>query len=152
MVIHPCAKFGMPMSKRKDDLAHTKIHGENIKFDIKVKVIQRSWMYVTHYPMVIHSCARYDKKAAAQTQTHIKNPINLTLRLKVNIISGSWINATYSLMEIDPCAKYGMLMSKQTEVMYRTRRHVKTSINLTRGKSSRWYWDHECTQRILSWW
>ena len=31
-----------------------------------------------------------DKKAAAQTQTHIKNPINLTLRLKVNIISGSY--------------------------------------------------------------
>ena len=42
MVIHTCAKFGMPMSKRKDDLGHTKIHGENIKFDIKVKVIQRS--------------------------------------------------------------------------------------------------------------
>ena len=30
MVIHPCAKFGMPMSKSKDNLAKTQIHGENI--------------------------------------------------------------------------------------------------------------------------
>ena len=46
MVIHPCAKFGMPMSKSKDDLAHTKIHGENIIliFRSKFKVIQRSLM------------------------------------------------------------------------------------------------------------
>ena len=34
-------------------------------------------MYVTHYPMVIHSCDKYgttmskDKKAVAQTQSHV---------------------------------------------------------------------------------
>ena len=28
MMIHPRAKFGMPMSKSKDDLAHTQIHDE----------------------------------------------------------------------------------------------------------------------------
>ena len=28
-VIHICAKFGMPMSKSKDDLAQTQIHGGN---------------------------------------------------------------------------------------------------------------------------
>ena len=40
-----------------------------------------------------------------------------------------WI--IYSLMVIDPCATHGMLISKQTEVMGWTRRHFKTSINLT---------------------
>ena len=42
MVIHPCAKFGMSVSKSKDDLAHTKIHGENIILILrpKVKVIR----------------------------------------------------------------------------------------------------------------
>ena len=40
----------------------------------------------------IHSCAKYfmtilkDKKAVARTQSHVKNPINLTLRLKVNFV------------------------------------------------------------------
>ena len=28
--IHQCAKFGMPVSKSKEDLAKTQIHGENI--------------------------------------------------------------------------------------------------------------------------
>ena len=79
MVIHPCAKFGMPMSKRKDGLAHTQIHGENIILILrpKVKIIQRSWMYVTHRPMVIHSCAKLGmtiskyKKAAPWTWSHV---------------------------------------------------------------------------------
>ena len=37
MVINPCANIGMPMSKNKDDLAQTKIHGKNINVDIEVK-------------------------------------------------------------------------------------------------------------------
>ena len=86
----------MPTSKSKDDLAPTKIHGEKIILILrpKVKIIQSSRMYVTHYLMVKHSCARYgmtisiNKKAVAQTQSHIKYPIQLTLRSKVNIISG----------------------------------------------------------------
>ena len=46
------AKFCVPMSKSKDDLAKTQIHGGNINFDIgsKVKVIQRSLIYATHRP------------------------------------------------------------------------------------------------------
>ena len=102
----------------------------------KIKVIQRSEMYETHYPMVIHSCARYgmtmslDKKAVAQTLSHLKNHINLTLRSNVNI-SRSWINATHSCIVIDPCAKYAMLISKQSDDMGMTRRHVKTSLILT---------------------
>ena len=78
------SQFGMPMSKRKDGLAHTQIHGENIILMIlkpKIKVIQRSWMYVTHHPMVIHSCAKLgmtiskDKKAVPWTWSHVfSNP------------------------------------------------------------------------------
>ena len=30
MVIHPFAQFSMPMSKNKEDLTQTQIHGENI--------------------------------------------------------------------------------------------------------------------------
>ena len=45
---------------------------------LKIKVIQRSQIYVTHYPMVIHSCTRYGitvnkQKAMAQTQSHVKD-------------------------------------------------------------------------------
>ena len=59
--IHPGAKVVMPMSKSKGDLAQIQIHDANIILILrpKVKVIQRSRMYVTHYPMVKHSCARY---------------------------------------------------------------------------------------------
>ena len=73
IVKHLCAKFGMPMSKSKDDLVQTKIYGENIILILKpnVQVIHRSWMYATHHPMSIHSCTSYniimsiDKGAAA---------------------------------------------------------------------------------------
>ena len=39
-----CVKFGIPMSKSKDDLAKVHIHGENIILILrpKVKVIQTS--------------------------------------------------------------------------------------------------------------
>ena len=37
MVIHPSAKFGMPMLESKDDHAKTQIHGENKNFDIWTK-------------------------------------------------------------------------------------------------------------------
>ena len=49
-------KFGMSISKNKDDLAQTKIHGENIIVILrpKVKVIHMSLIPVTHCPMVIH--------------------------------------------------------------------------------------------------
>ena len=38
------------------------------------------------------------KKSVARTQSHVKNPINLTLRSNVNVVSGSWMYATLPLM------------------------------------------------------
>ena len=43
MVIHPCVKFGMPMSKSKDDLTQTQIHGENIISILRPKVLCQIW-------------------------------------------------------------------------------------------------------------
>ena len=37
MVINPCANIGMPMSKNKDDLAQTKIHGKNIHVNVNIE-------------------------------------------------------------------------------------------------------------------
>ena len=62
----------------------------------------------------------------AWTQSHVINPINLTLSSKVKVVSGSWMYLTHPLMVIDPCAKYGMPMSKQTEVTCWTWRHDKS--------------------------
>ena len=61
--VHPCAKFGMPVSKSKDEHAHTQIHGESIILLLrpKVKVIQRICIFVTHRHNVIYSCVKYDK-------------------------------------------------------------------------------------------
>ena len=79
-------KFGMPISKSKDDLAQTQIHDENIIEILrpKVKVKNMSGMSVTHCPMVIHSFAKYGmamskKETVARTQSHIKNHMNLIL-------------------------------------------------------------------------
>ena len=54
-------------------------------------------MYVTHCTMVIHSRAKKsmkmskDKKAETRAQSHVKIPINLTLRskFKLKVVSGS---------------------------------------------------------------
>ena len=87
------------MSKSKDDLAQTQIRGDKYNFDIEVKGQGHTEVMnvcETLYPMVIHSCDKYaltmskEKKAVAQTQSHVKNPtINFTLRSKVNVVSGS---------------------------------------------------------------
>ena len=37
IAIRPCAKFGMHISKSKDDLAQTQIRGDKYNFDIEVK-------------------------------------------------------------------------------------------------------------------
>ena len=49
LVVHLYAKYGMPMSEQILSCPYT-CHGENIILILrqKVKVIQRSWMYVTH--------------------------------------------------------------------------------------------------------
>ena len=71
------------------------------------------------------------QKNVVRTQSHVKNPINLTLGSKVDVVLGLWMYATYPLMVIDPCSKHGKQMSKQTEVTGRTWRHVKNLIYLT---------------------
>ena len=72
------------------------------------------------------------KKAKAWTQSHVRNPINSTLRSKVNILLELWMYLTHPLIVIDPCAKYGMPMSNLTEVTSRTWRHIwQKPINLT---------------------
>ena len=83
-------------------------------------------MYPTNHFMVIHSHAKHiktmskDKKAVAQTQSHVINHINLTLRSKVNIVSGTRMCMTHPLVMIHPCAKYGKPMSNPKKVMGRT--------------------------------
>ena len=77
-------------------------------------------MNMTHRTMVIHSRAKHsmtkskDEKAVARTQSHVINPINLTLRSKVNVVSELLIYMTDPPMVKDSCAKFGMPMSKQT--------------------------------------
>ena len=117
-----CQNLVCPCRRAKTS-CQTQIHGENIILILrsKVKVIQSSWMYTTHCTIVIHSRAKQsmtmskDQKTEAWTQSHVINPINLTLRSKVNVVSGSWMYLTHSLMVIHPCAKYGMPMLKLTE-------------------------------------
>ena len=50
------------------------------------------------------------REVAGRTWSHIKKPINLTLRSKVKVMLKSW------MYEIQPCAKYGMPMSNHKEV------------------------------------
>ena len=62
MMIHPCAKYRMPMAKNKEFMARTQIHVKKLIFFIsrsKVKVIQRSSIYMTHCLIVIHPYAKY---------------------------------------------------------------------------------------------
>ena len=57
----PLCQIWYAQVQQQDNLRHNKIPGVNIILILrpKIKVIQRSEMYETHYPMVIHSCARY---------------------------------------------------------------------------------------------
>ena len=122
----------------KVDLARLKFMLKIYKFDIEVKD------HVHTGVMNIY------KKVMARTKSHVKNPINLTLRSKVNIMSGSWMYVTYPLMVIDACAKYCMPKPKQTKVTGWTQRYDKNLYI--------WHWDqrymsnrdHQCTQHILS--
>ena len=91
----------------------------------KYKVIQRSWLYTRHHTMVIYLSAKHnmtmskDKKAVVQTQSHVINPIHLTLRSK-DVVSGSRMLAIHPLMVTEACAKYGQ-----------TWKHVKYPLKLT---------------------
>ena len=62
MVIHPCAKYGKPMSIQKKVMGRTRKHVKNpINLTLRstFKVVSGSWMYATHRLMVILPCAKY---------------------------------------------------------------------------------------------
>ena len=89
----PYAKIWYAYVTEQRQSCQSHIHGENIEIKGQghTEVIQRSWMYTTHCTMVIHSHSMTmwkDKRYLAWTQSHVMNPINLTLRSKVNVVSG----------------------------------------------------------------
>ena len=62
MMMHPCAKYRMPMAKNKEFMTRTQIYVKKLIFLIsrsKVKVIQRLSLYMTHRLIVIHPYAKY---------------------------------------------------------------------------------------------
>ena len=130
---HPYAEFGMPMSKKKDDLAQTIYNFLILR--PKDKVIQRSWIYVTHCPWTLGDTLMcqiwYDyvkgQKSCGPNTKPCQNPYKIDLEVKGQCCIGI-INISNTS---DPCAKYDMPMSKQTEVTSRTWRLVKNPINLT---------------------
>ena len=81
-------------------------------FDIENKGQGRksSWMFVTHHPMVTHSCARYDitiskDKITGRNSKPCQNPKRFDLEVKGYVILPKIMYATHPLMVIDPCAK-----------------------------------------------
>ena len=79
----PVCQIWYACVKSKDTLAQTQIYHENMILIVrlKVKVTQRSCIYITHCPMMIHSCAKYgmttsilkDKEVVARKQCNVKN-------------------------------------------------------------------------------
>ena len=113
----------------------TQIHDENIILILRSYRGHECSRHI-YCSMEIHSHAKHNmnmlknKTAVARTESHVINPINLTLSSKVNVVSGSWMYATHPLIVIHPCAKYGNVkMWQQTEVMGRTWRHDKSLLN-----------------------
>ena len=100
-------QFGMPMSKSKDILPDSNSWWK-YDFDIEVKgqghtdfMIVR----VTSYHDDTLTCqTKYNyfkgQKAESLTQSHVINPINLTLRSKFKVVSGSWMYLTHLLIVI----------------------------------------------------
>ena len=149
--LHPgilCAKFGWncPSSSGEEDE-----HVKSLQTDGRTdRHTDDGWQVIRKAHLSFQF--RWAKKAEARTQSHVRNPINMTLRSKVNVVSGSWMYLTHPVMVIDPCAKYGMPMSKQTEITGRTWRHDKSLLIWPWGQSSILNQEHECTCRIFSWW
>ena len=121
-------KFGMPLLKNKDDLARLKVLVK-IFFDIHVKShSHRKVMCQTKCDWALQNVHVKNGKSLSkqtevtgQTQIHVKNSVNLTLRSKFNVVLGSWMYTTHRLIVIHPCAKYGKPMSNHKKVMGRTR-------------------------------
>lgn len=103
-MIHPCAKFGMPLSKRKDDFAKTQIqdevkgHGrtEVMKmFDTSchgITLMCQIWYYYVkvHFQCRDHECTRHNVTCAKYGKPML------------------WMDAPHRLMVIHQSAKYGV--------------------------------------------
>ena len=67
VAIHPCAKYGKPMTTKKklwagdEDMSKTPLSLRS-----KFKVVSGSWMYTIHYLMAMHPCAKYGKPMSNQ--------------------------------------------------------------------------------------
>ena len=100
-------RFGMPMSKSKDILPDSNSWWK-YDFDIEVKGQGHTdFMNVrdTSYHDDTLTCqTKYNyfkgQKAESLTQSHVINPINLTLRSKFKVVSGSWMYLTHLLIVI----------------------------------------------------
>ena len=112
--IVPYAKIWYAYVKEERRSCQTQTHVENIIFMMrsKVKVIQMSWMYLTHCTMVIHSWSN-------KVWLNVKGQKNWKPCYKI----WTWgqrstsYQATHHLLVIDLCVKY--------EVTGRTQRHSK---------------------------
>ena len=136
LVIHRHAKFGMPMSKGKDDPAHTKIYCEYAiwywdQFSRSYRGHEDMWHIIHGDTCTLMCQIWYDYVNRQKSCGLITKPFQKPYKFDLEGKDKHPIQIIYSLMVITPCAKYGMLISKQTEVMVWTRRHFKTSINLT---------------------
>ena len=69
MVIHPCPKYGMSMSKLTEVTGRTWRHVKNsinLTLRSKFNVVSGSWMHATHHTLVIYPCAKYGKPMSNQ--------------------------------------------------------------------------------------
>ena len=81
MMIDPCAKDGMLMSKLTEVTGRTWQKPVNLTLRSKVNIESGSWMYTTHCLMVIHPSAKYGKPMSNQNQRpmgHIAHLIKQT--------------------------------------------------------------------------
>ena len=78
VVIHPCAKYGKPMSNHKNVMGRARKHVKNpinLTLRSKFKIVSGSWIYATHRLMVIHPCAKYDKPMSNHTKVMARTRI-----------------------------------------------------------------------------
>ena len=127
MVIDPCAKCGMPMSKPTDVTERRWRHDmtEVYKFDHEVKGQHRisgtecTWQWQKSINLTMRSKVNLESGTWMYVSRNVKTPINLTLRSKFKVVSGSWMYATHRLMVIHlslihiwRCRRYAVCRSR----------------------------------------
>lgn len=86
----PMRQIVMPMSKIKDDLTKTQIHGENmiwiLRAEVKVMIVYDT---LSHGDSLMSQIWHgYAKEQKSFDPNHVKNPIILTLRSMRHIVLG----------------------------------------------------------------